>query len=40
MIAINKWKGVIQKYLKKPFSSGDKRVLLVGSEAEDARELI
>ena len=33
LIAINKWKGVIQKYLKKPFSSGDKRVLLVGSEA-------
>ena len=40
LININKWKGVVQKYLKKPFSSGDKRVLLIGSEAEGDRELI
>ena len=39
-ILINKWRGVMQMYLKRPFSPGDKRVLLVGSEAEGDRELI
>ena len=39
-IVINKWCGVLQTYLKRSFSSGDKRVLLVVSEAEGDKKLI